>query len=408
MRLGILALALSACLYGQSRYDLLLKGGHVIDPANQRDGVMDVAVKGNTIARVASAIPAGEAVKVLDVSGLYVTPGLIDLHAHVYGYSGSIFPDDTALIAGTTTVVDAGGAGWRTFDDFYEKIIRPSRTRVLAFLNIVGRGMLGGDVESNVDDMDPERTAAKIRERRDYIVGIKTAHFALPGWVAIDRAVKAGELSGTPVMVDDKILTGAERDTRTKLLEKLRPGDMHTHMYNDRQLELVDRFTGRVQPYVLEARKKGVLFDLGHGAGSFLWPVAVKAMRQGFAPDTISTDLHSSSIMIAESDMPNCISKLMNLGMTLQEGIAKSTVRPAEVIRRYPELGTLGEGRVADISVFELRTGVFAFKDAWHKKMLGNKKLEAVATIRDGKLVYDRKGLGFPEWTKAGDYGVIP
>ena len=399
--------ATTSLCWSQARYDLLLKGGHVIDPANRIDSVMDIAISGGKIARVAANIPAGEGRKVLDVHGQYVTPGLIDLHAHVYGYSGSIFPDDSALIAGTTTVVDAGGSGWRTFDEMFQRVIKPSRTRVLALINIVGHGMIGEKYEDDITDMDEAKTASKIREHRRHIVGIKVAHFGGKGWVAIDHAIAAGKLSGTPVMIDDKIFTNTGRTTREKLLDKMRPGDIHTHMYNDRQIEVVNRFTGKLEPYMMEARRRGVLFDLGHGAGSFLWPVATKAMAQGFAPDTISTDLHSSSIMIPESDMPNCISKLMNLGMTLQDAILKSTMNPAKAIARFPEIGTLGEGQTADVAVFKLRSGVFAFKDAWHKKLIGTKKLECVMTIREGSLVYDRDGRGFPEWNKAGEYEVI-
>ena len=388
-------------------YDLLVKGGHVIDPANRIDGVMDVAVSGNRIARVAPSIPASQGRKVIDAVGLYVTPGLIDLHAHVYGYDGSLLPDDTSLIAGTTTIVDAGGSGWRTFDDFRKTVISRSRTRVLALLNIVGHGMISR-YESDPTDMDSEATAAKIAQNRDVIVGIKTAHFGGTGWVAIQRAVQAGRLSNVPVMVDDKIFTNSGRTSREKLLDQLRPGDMHTHIFNDRQLEVIDRFTGKVQPYVWEARKRGLLFDLGHGGGSFLWPVASKAMAQGFLPDTISTDLHADSITMAQSDMPNCISKMMLLGMTLPDAILRSTVNPAKSIHRYPELGTLNQGSVADIAVFALSSGAFAFKDSWHVKRLGTKRLECVLTVRDGKLVFDRDGLGFPLWSTAGDYEVIP
>ena len=395
MKLLCVLIALTA--QAQVRYDLLLERGHVIDPANNIDRIMDVAIAGGKIARVAPDIPASEARKAVNVEGLYLTPGLIDLHAHVFGYSGAILPDDTALIAGTTTVVDAGGAGWRTFDEMLERVIKPARTRVLSLINIVGHGMVGQKYEDDVNDMDPEKTAAKIREHRQSIVGIKVAHFGGKGWVAIDRAIAAGKLSGTPVMIDDKIFTNTGRTSREKLLDKMRPGDMHTHMYNDRQLEVINRFNGKLEPYMIEARRRGVLFDLGHGGGSFLWPVATKAMAQNFAPDTISTDLHSSSIMIPESDMPNCISKLMNLGMSLQDGITKSTVNPAKAIGRFPEIGTLGEGSVADIAVLALRTGVFAYKDAWQKKLMGSKKLEAVMTIREGKLVYDREGRAFTE-----------
>ena len=407
VRSAFSSLLLSTSLLSAQTYDLLIKGGHVIDPANRIDGIMDVAVSGNRIARVSAEIPTSQARKVIDAAGLYVTPGLVDLHAHVYGYEGSLLPDDTALIAGTTTVVDAGGSGWRTFDDFRQTVITHSRTRVLAFLNIVGHGMQS-EFESDPNDMDSEATARKIAQNRDVIVGIKTAHFGGVGWTAIQRAVQAGRLSNTPVMVDDKIFTNSGRTSREKLLDQLRPGDMHTHTFNDRQLEVIDRFTGKVQPYIWEARRRGVLFDLGHGAGSFLWPVASRAMAQGFLPDTISTDLHAESILIAQSDMPNCISKMMLLGMSLPDAVLRSTVNPAKNIHRFPELGTLNEGAVADVAVFALRSGVFAFKDSWHVKRLGTKRLESVLTVRDGKLVFDRDGLGFPLWSTAGAYEVIP
>lgn len=398
----------AALLSAQPRYDLVLKHGHVLDPANQVDGIRDVAIAGGKIARVAARIPATEARQVIDVKGHYVTPGLVDLHAHVFGYEGAIFPDDTALPACTTTVVDAGGAGWRSFDEMRKRVIDPSRTRVLAFLNIVGHGMIGPKFEDDVNDMDPHKTAAAIAANRRHIAGIKLAHFGGVGWIALDRAIAAGKLSGTPVMVDDKIFTNTGRTSREKLLDRMRPGDIHTHMYNDRQLELLDRHSGKVQPYMIEARRRGVLFDLGHGAGSFLWPVATKAMEQGFAPDTISTDLHASSILGAQSDMPNCISKMMTLGMTLPEAIARSTTAPAKAIARFPQLGTLSVGQAADIAVLQMRSGVFSYKDAWQKKMLGTKRLECALTVREGQVVFDRDGRGFPEWTTAGEYEVIP
>jgi dihydroorotase len=405
--IAILLLTAALPLAAQ-QYDLLLRGGRVIDPANEIDGVMDVAVQGQAIARVARDIPAGQAKKVIDATGAIVTPGLIDLHAHVFGYSGSIFPDDTALYAGTTTVVDCGGAGWRTFGEFKETLIDRVQTRVLSFLNIVGHGMVGEPFESDVADMDPEKTAAKMAEYPDVIVGIKTAHFTGEGWAAIDAAIKAGELSGKPVIIDDKIFTNTGRTSKEKLLERMRPGDLHTHTFNDRQVEIVDRFNGNVQPYVWEARKRGVLFDLGHGGGSFMWPVAAKATAQGFYPDTISTDLHTSSIMGPRSDMPNCITKMMALGMGLADAIERSTVAPAKAIKKFPELGTLGEGKEADIAVFRVEKGAFALVDAWKKKMLATEQLTPILTVRAGKIVVDLEGLGFPEWQEAGEYVSIP
>jgi dihydroorotase len=403
----ILCLAAALPLAAQ-QYDLLIRGGRVIDPANEIDGVMDIAVQGSTIARVSRDIPAAQARKIIDAAGAIVTPGLIDLHAHVFGYSGSIFPDDTALNAGTTTVVVCGGAGWRTFNEFKETLIDQAQTRVLSFINIVGHGMVGEPYESDVADMDPKKTAAKMAEYPDLIVGIKTAHFTGEGWPAIDAAIKAGELSGKPVIIDDKIFTNTGRTSREKLLEKMRPGDLHTHAFNDRQVEIVSRFNGKVEPYVWEARKRGVLFDLGHGGGSFMWPVATKAAAQGFYPDTISTDLHTSSIMGPRSDMPNCITKMMALGMGLPDAIARSTVAPAKAIKKFPALGTLGEGKEADIAVFRVEKGVFALMDAWKKKMLATEQLTPILTVRAGKIVVDVEGLGSPEWQEAGEYVSIP
>ena len=262
--------------------------------------------------------------------------------------------------------------------------------------------MGGPKVEDNVEDMDPVATVAKVKQYPDLIVGTKTAHFGKPGFVALKRAVEAARLCEKPVLVDSSILTNTERSTREKLLDIMRPGDLHSHTYNDRQIELLDRFTGRVQPYVWETRTRGLLFDLGHGGGSFIWPVAAKAMREGFAPDTISTDLRPGSDMIPQVDMPNCISKLRTLGVKLPDAIRRSTENPARAIHRFPELGTLGAGRTADIAVFELQSGVFALKDSWGNKLLASQRLEAVLTVRSREIVYDLNGLAFPLWTAAG------
>jgi len=386
----ILAAAFFTATASAQQYDLLLRGGQVIDPGSGVNARLDVAVVGDHIAAVQPNIPASQARKVVDVSNLYVVPGLLDLHMHVFGYAGAIPPDETALPAGTTTIVDAGGSGWRTFDKFRHTVIANSRTRVLVLLNIVGKGMVGEPYESDTEDMDPAKTADTIIRNRDVIVGIKTAHFAKPGWTAIDRAVEAGRRAHVPVMVDSHIFSNAGRTSREELLEHLRPGDIHTHMFNDRQIELIDRFTGKVQPWMLAARERGVLFDVGHGAGSFLWPVATPAVAQGFLPDTISTDLHAESLRIQQSDMPNVMSKLMLLGMSFKDVLVRSTVNPAKEIGRYPELGTLSVGRVADIAVLEAETGVFVFKDSWPAKRLGTKRLENVLTVRAGKIVYER------------------
>ena len=397
----VLSLLIGLPLAGQQdSYDLLLTGAHVIDPANDVDDVRDVAVRNGRIARVAPNIPTPLARRTVDVKGLYVVPGLVDIHSHVYGYSGALFPDDVALPAGTTTVADAGGPGWRNFEDYREKVLRRAKTRVLTFINIVGLGM-GGD-ENDVADMDPQATAKKILEYPDLIVGIKNAHFDRPGWISVERAVEAGRLSNRPVMLDNNILSWMGRDTRTKLLEKMRPGDLHTHFYNDRHLELLDRKTGQIQPFMREARQRGVLFDLGHGGGSFLWPVADRAMKLGFPPDTISTDIHSSSILGTQSDMPNCMSKMLTLGMELKEIVYRSTVTPARAINHFPDIGTLGEGREADIAVLALEDGVFAYHDAWEMKRMATRRIANVLTVRSGEIVYDRDARAFPDWKASG------
>ena len=225
--------------HGQPRYDLLLKGGHVLDPKNQRNQVLDVAIAGGRIARVALNIPAAEARRAVDVSGLYVTPGLVDIHVHVYAgtgmrgaYSGdySVYPDGHTFRSGVTTVVDVGSSGWRDFPDFKDRVIDRSRTRVLAMLNIVGRGMRGGAIEQDTADMDPKSTARRAGEFPQLIVGIKTAHYAGPEWIAVERAVEAGKLAKIPVMVDFGTFR-PERPFQELVLQKLRPGDMYTHAY---------------------------------------------------------------------------------------------------------------------------------------------------------------------------------
>lgn len=400
MKLLLACLISVGYIPGQT-YDLLLKGSHVIDPANKIDRVMDVAISGRKIVCVAPNIPPGRSRATVDLKGLYVTPGLVDIHTHVYthGRGSTLFPDDTSLINGSTTVVDAGVSGWRNFEDFKQSIIDKSQTRVLAFLNILGRGMSDDRAnEQDVEDMDPIAAAAMIKRYPDIIVGIKHAHFTRPGFAGLKRAIEAGRLSGKPVMLDINVLSDSGRTTREKV-EILRPGDIGTHLYNDMHFELLDRQTGKLQPYMVEARKRGVLFDMGHGGAGFLWPVAVGAMKQGFPPDSISTDLHPSSIMLPQVSMPNCISKFMALGMTLQDAITRATVNPARAIKRFPELGTLSQGSGADVAVFELRTGTFQLIDSARKKMRADKLLECVMTVRGGKIVNDVNGLSFPLWS---------
>ena len=401
---------ISLPLSAEQPYDLLLKRGHLIDPKNEIDQPMDVAITGGKVARVADDIPSGEAKKVIDVSGLYVTPGFVDLHTHIVigsGLKGSlpveqnVYVDSHTLRSGVTTAVDAGTTGWRNFPDFKKKIIDfvstkrgHVQTRVLALLNIVGHGEAGEPYEQDVNDMDAEATAAAAKKYKEYVVGIKTAHYRGPEWVAVERAVEAGKLADIPVMVDFGTFR-PERPFEEMVLDKLRPGDMYTHTYHGSVPMLDD--SGQVREYLFQARKRGVKFDVGHGAGSFWWRQAVPAVRQGFLPDSISTDLHVISMNAGMKDMTNVMSKFLNLGVSLYEVVKRSTVNPAMQIQR-PELGHLGVGAAADIAVLRLEEGRFGFLDVRNARLDGTKRLRCELTLREGHAVWDLNGLAGEDW----------
>ena len=378
----------------QQPYDLLIKGGHVIDPKNGISGVRDVAIANGKIAEVAADIPASKAVKVVDAKGLYVTPGLVDIHVHVYAGTGkrgayngdnSIYPDGFTFRAGVTTVVDAGCSGWRDFPDFKDKVIDRSKTRVLALLNIVGSGMGGGKIEQNLEDMDAKATANQAKKYPGVVVGVKTAHYRGPEWTPVERAVEAGTLANIPVMVDFGDFR-PERPYQQLVLEKLRPGDISTHMYLGAVPMLDDH--GKVLPYLFEARKRGVIFDVGHGAGSFLWRQAAPAMKQGWIPDSISTDIHVTSMNAGMKDMLNVMSKFLVMGMQLDDVIRRSTWNPAREVKQE-QYGNLSVGAPADVAVLRLEHGQFGYVDTFGARLRGTQKLVCEMTVRDGP-----RGLG--------------
>ena len=385
----------------QEIYDLILKRGHVIDPKNQRNQRLDIAISAGRVRRIAASIPAVLGRKVVDAGDYYVTPGLIDIHAHfdAQGAPLNLNPDHNTLRNGVTTAVDAGSSGWKNFDQFRSKIINRSKTRVLAFLNIVGAGMYGRDVENDIGEMDAEAAARVVQKYPEVIVGIKTAHFQPATWDAVDRAIRAAELSKTIVMVDFHPKPG--RGYRELILQHMRPGDIHTHFYGRLTPQLDAQ--KKVQDYMWQARKRGVLFDVGHGSGSFWFRIAVPAIRQGFLPDTISTDLHKDSVMLPRATMINVMSKFLAMGLTLEQVIERSTSNPAKAIRR-PELGSIEEGGIADIAVLELRSGPVAFLDSGHGKLTANRELRCVLTVRNGEIVWDAEGLSLTDWEDAGPY----
>ncbi len=408
MRFSILLLSVSALL-AQPAYDLLLKGGHLIDAKNKISGVRDVAIANGRVAAIAGDIPAARARKVVHVAGLYVTPGLIDLHAHVFaGTNGgmlagghtSIFPDNFALRAGVTTVVDAGSSGRHNFAEFKNTVIDRARTRVLVFLNIGGRGMQGNADEQNVADMDAKAAADLAVANPDTIVGIKVAHYRGPDWTPVERGVEAGALARIPVMIDFGEFR-PERPFQDLVLKKLRSGDIYTHAFYV-PVPMLDA-QGRLLPYLLEARRRGVLFDVGHGGAAFEFRQAVPAVRQGFPPDSISTDVHSGSLNSGMKDQLNVMSKFLNMGMSLDDVVVRSTWNPARIIHRE-QIGHLSVGAIADIAVLRVEKGRFAFVDSYGARMDGDQRLVGELTVASGRVVFDLNGTTRERWDSLGNY----
>jgi dihydroorotase len=406
LSLFLICFIMSGLIKAQT-YSIVIKGGHVIDPKNNIDEPMDIGVKDGKIVLVAKNIDEKEGIQVVNAQGLYVTPGLIDIHVHVYqgvnpdqqymNGPSSITPDGFTFRVGVTTVVDAGCAGWRTFPDFKKQTIDRSQTRVLAFLNIVGEGMRGGPFEQNLKDMEPKVTADFARKNSNEIVGIKLAHYSGRDWTPVKLAEEAGKLADIPFMVD---LGGANPPLSldTLFMQVFRPGDIFTHCYaqlgNSREC-LVDPQTSKVKPFVWEAQKRGIIFDVGYGGISLAYSQAIPAVKSGLYPDAISTDLHIGSMNGAMKDMLTTMSKFMAMGMDLQSVIKASTWKPAQIIKRE-ELGSLSVGSEADIAILNVRKGKFGLFDYTGYKIETDKKLECEMTIRAGRIVYDLNGIANP------------
>ena len=410
VRYALLSVILSVT--AQAQYDLVLKGGHVIDPKNGIDAQMDVAIAGNKIAAVAPDISASQAKKTVDVHGLYVTPGLVDIHTHLFFTTGaagawagdeSIQPDAFSFRTGVTTMADAGSAGWRGFETFRHFVIDRAKTRVFAFINISGLGMLTDAAEQEPSEFQPEQVARLAKKHRDVVVGVKSAHYQKPDWASVDRAVEAGRMAGIPVMVDFGWFL-PERPYWQLVTEHLRPGDITTHCFRA-PVPWVDEH-GKPYDYLRQGRKRGVIFDVGHGGGSFVFRNAAPAVAQGFYPDSISTDLHGGSMNAGMMDMPTTMSKFLAMGEPLVEVIRESTINPAAEIQ-HPELGHLSLGAPADVAVWEIRSGDFGFYDASGGKLAGKQRLECELTVRDGKIAWDRNARAAEDYKKLGpEYGV--
>lgn len=382
-------------------YNTLIKGGRVIDAKNNINALMDVAIKDGKIAKVAPNIDAALAEQLVNAKGMYVTPGLIDIHAHVFwgtqpnSYLSNgdvgVTADGFSFRSGVTTLVDCGGAGFKSFDTFKKNIIDKSQTRVLSFLNIVGEGMRGGDYEQDVSDMDVQLAAKAALDNKEHVVGFKLAHFTNPDWTPVERIVAAGKLANMPVVID---FGGGKLPIEDLFFKYLRPGDIYTHVFTEleRRDPIVDLQTRQLRPFVIPAQKRGIIFDVGFGGGSFNFNQAIPAIKAGFLPDLMGTDLHTGSMNGSMKDQLNVLSIHLAMGMNLQSVIERSTWRPAQAIKRT-ELGHLSEGAIADVAILSMREGKFGFRDIAMNRQEGTQKLECEMTIKGGRIMYDLNAI---------------
>ncbi len=382
-------------------YDLVVRNGTVIDPAHRMHDARDVAVKNGQIAALLARGATAKATHTIDASGLLVTPGLIDLHCHYYHQvSGIGLPADEMMhLTATTTGVDAGDAGYSTFPGFRHFIIGQARTRHFAFIHIAAIGLAGDPIAIgelfNIDYAQVDKCAKAVAENRDVVLGVKVRLsknvVGNNGIEPLKRAIAAAQLAGPWARVMAHI--GNCDAPLSDVLDMMRPGDIITHMYSGAagKNNIVDN--GVLLPAALRAQRRGVLFDVGHGGGSFDFHVCQAALKGGLMPDTISSDVHSASIQSPSVPLfPNVLSKFLALGFSLDDVIAKATVAPAKIIDRVPGLGTLGIGAPADIAIFRLVEGRTTFLDTMGNTLDGTQKLEPVKVIKGGRP----HGLPFP------------
>lgn len=398
-----LLLVILPCLANAQQIDLLIKGGHVIDSKNQINSKMDVAIVDGKIFKVSPNIPAQDARKVIDATGLYVSPGLINIHTHVYAGSkpgfvdgtSSQLPDAFGPRSGITTVVDAGTSGWRNFPDFKAKIIDASTTRVLAFLNIAASGYSADKAQENIDEMDVKNTSEIIKKYPDILVGVRIGRFEGTEWTPFDRASEAARLTNTPLLVECHLPQYSLEDQ----LKRMRAGDIITHAFENvsERMTVVDD-QGKVRPFVLASQKRGVLFDIGHGGGGFWFNQGIPAFKQGLLPNSFGTDEHRTSMNSGMKTMLNVMSKYLAMGMSLPEVIARGSWKAAQSIKRE-DLGNLSVGSVADIAVLSILNGKFGFVDSGNNRIDGSRKLEAEMTVRAGRIIWDLNGLGATKFT---------
>ncbi|MEM2906141.1 MAG: amidohydrolase/deacetylase family metallohydrolase [Candidatus Bathyarchaeia archaeon] len=372
-------------------YDLIVKDGSLIDPAQGIEERMDIAVSDGRIAAVETRLP-GAAKQVMDAGGLIVTPGLVDIHVHVchdISYIG-VDPEASCLLRGSTTVLDAGSTGHLQFRGFKRYVIDTSKTRIYALLNIESLGMIEYGLREQwpklIDGLDEvftrmfvsPRTVETIQRNRDVLLGLKWAHHGLE---ALRAAREAADEAGCLLM--------AENHFEPETLRYMKRGDIVTHLYHGltaRPHDGVLDEDGRVQPEFFDAVKRGVVMDVGHGAGSFSWNVAEEALKQGLKPDTISTDLHVNSVNGPAYDMPTTMAKFLHLGFSLEEVVRASTARPAEALGKLGEIGTLKPGACADLVLFKLEEGRFSLSDTKKQLRVAARRLRPMMVVKGGEV----------------------
>ena len=375
-----------------NRYDLLLTGGHLIDPSQKIDSIKDVGFKDGRVVEVNDKLDHALAEKVYDISDNIITPGLIDLHTHIYwgGTSIGIDPTDYARRCGTTTMIDAGTAGAGNFAGFREHIIKPTRPRILAYLNISFAGIFAfsdtvmvGESE-DVRLLHPRACLNVANLNKDFLVGIKVRVGARAsgsmGHAPLDIALEVAEEAGLPVMCH----LDWPPPSPIEVINRLREGDVLTHCFRPFPAAPA-RSDGRIREEILEARERGVIFDIGHGVGSFGFETAETMLNAGFLPDAISSDVHSLSIKGPAYDQLVTLSKFLHLGMSITDIIAASTTGPARAIRR-PDLGTLSPGSIGDATILSIEKGEFIFTDSLGHTRSGEKKFTLKGIVLDGEM----------------------
>ncbi len=378
--------------------DILIRGGEVIDPSQQLHGIRDVAIRDGKILKLGEKFADVDAQHTIDARGLYVVPGLIDLHLHVYRdhIPLGLEPDPLCPSGGVTTMLDVGSAGSYNFGGFRRDVIDRAETQILALVNLscIGLAVANWGELRDRRYADPQGAIRTIREHPEVAIGVKIRASKRiigegeAGWANFREAVSAARESGTWLMVH----IGESPMSIPEMLEHLEPGDSITHCFKGGSQRILDE-NDKVFPAVREAAERGVIFDVGHGFGSFQWQVAEAALDDGLEPTTISTDLHTRNIHGPVYDMPTTMSKFLMLGVPLERVIEMSTTRPAAALNKSDELGTLREGTIADVAILEKRDGRFVFTDSYRQNRTGNVLLSAACTIRRGKMVPGGGGL---------------